>query len=264
MKSAQLLREKLRKGDLTIGMIITTSLSLEMLEIATAAGMDYVIVDMEHVTHSDTLVADACRVGRMCNFPVLVRPPRTDAESIRLAMDLGPCGLLCPMVESVEQLNTIRDGAWMPPRGQRRPGGPGNWWVQDFNYETWKREVEQDFIILAQIESPKGLENIRAIAQHEIVTAMAVGPYDMSARLGVCWHPDNPKLKNALQTIRDAAKSAGKPMWMIGDGEKLSKQGCHFLCIAEPMNLLRAVLKRNVEAIREGAPQGGTVKAFVP
>ena len=105
---------------------------------------------------------------------------------------------------------------------------------------------------------------VRAIAQHEIVTAMAVGPYDMSARLGVCWQPDNTKLQNALQTIRDAATAAGKPMWMIGDGEKAAKQGFHFLCIAEPMNLLRAALKRNVDAIRQGAGESGTVKAFVP
>jgi hypothetical protein len=51
---------------------------------------------------------------------------------------------------------------------------------------------------------------------------------------------------------------------MIGDGEKAAKQGFHFLCIAEPMNLLRAVLKRNVDAIRQGATESGTVKAFVP
>ena len=36
----------------------------------------------------------------------------------------------------------MRDAIWLPPRGTRRPGGAGNHWVADFQYKTWKAQVE--------------------------------------------------------------------------------------------------------------------------
>src|SRR5690606_6728580 len=129
----------------TIGLLVTNHFWIELLEIAKFAGFDFIIIDLEHINHGDALVADACRLGRLTDFPILIRPARTDTESVRLAMDLGPCGLMLPMIESAAQLDQVRDGIWMPPRGLRRPGGHGNWWVSDFNYETWKKEVEDNF-----------------------------------------------------------------------------------------------------------------------
>jgi 2-keto-3-deoxy-L-rhamnonate aldolase RhmA len=110
MESARLLRSKLQSAELTLGLMVTQHLWLELIEIARFAGFDYLIIDLEHINHGDVLVADACRLGRLANFPILVRPPCSDAEHVRLAMDLGPCGLLLPMVESVAQVEDIQKG----------------------------------------------------------------------------------------------------------------------------------------------------------
>jgi 4-hydroxy-2-oxoheptanedioate aldolase len=150
----------------------------------------------------------------------------------------------------------------MPPRGKRRPGGTGNRWVKDYQYKTWKEEVEDDFIVLPQIENLKGLQNVDAIAKHEITTAIAVGPYDLSANLGVCWEPQHPKLVDAIKTIKRAGEDAGKNMWMIGDAAALIPQGFTFLCIAEPVWFLEAMMKKTVEELRAGGgakKPGGTM-----
>ena len=146
-------------------------------------------------------------------------------------------------------LDRVRDSIYMPPRGRRRPGGPGNYWVPDFHYDTWKREVEDDFIVLPQIESRHGLEKADEIAAHEITTAIGIGPYDLSAELGVCNQMDHPRMDEAVATIRRAGQKVGKTMWRIGDGAKLARDGFHFLCITEPMGLLQAALaQKNREA----------------
>jgi 2-keto-3-deoxy-L-rhamnonate aldolase RhmA len=263
MKSALNLRRRLRDNELTIGILVTNHFWLELLEISRYAGLDYIIIDLEHVNHGDILVADACRMGRMLDFPVIIRPARTDRESVRLAMDLGPCGLMLPMVQNTAQLDEVRDGIWMPPRGQRRPGGHGNWWVEDFNYSTWKEQVEDNFVIMTQIESPQGVANAEAIANHEITTTLAIGPYDLSARVGACWDPQNPALVEAIQKVRDAASAANKPIWMIGDGQALIDSGATFICIAEPANLLKATLKNMVGSLRTNN-SAAQEKAFVP
>ena len=256
MRPAIELKDKLAGSDLVLGVLITFHLSLELIEIAMRAGLDYVIIDLEHLNHGEERVVDACRLARMTNFPALIRPPTTDAATIQRVMDLGPCGMMLPMVESPEQLDAVRDGMYMPPRGQRRPGGHGNYWVSDIQYETWKTEVEDHLIIIPQIESPQGVEHAEAIARHEITTALGVGPYDLSARLGVCWQPDSPEHQNALTAIQDAAKLAGKPTWTIGDGRLRANQGHRFICLTEASMFLEASLGNLVRDVRKNSMEG--------
>ena len=170
---------------------------------------------------------------------------------MRLAMDLGPCGLLVPYVESLETMQLIQDAVYLKPRGRRRPGGPGNAWVSDFHYETWKTTVEDNLIILPQIETRAGLDQVEAIAAHPLTTAIAVGPYDLSADLGVCWKPESPEMQQALARIRSAGEAVGKNMWMIGDGAALAREGYTFLCIGEPVMALQAKLGELSAAAKE-------------
>ncbi|MCB0688034.1 MAG: hypothetical protein KDC53_15965, partial [Saprospiraceae bacterium] len=244
MNAAKILREKIKNpASITTGMIVTYHFWPGIVELAMRSGMDYIIIDLEHLSHDTNMVVEACAMGRRENFPVLIRPATCEFTYMRLAMDLGPCGLLVPYVETAEDMREIQDAIYLKPRGRRRPGGRGNFWVNDFNYETWQKEVEDDLIILPQIESKVGLDNLEVIASHPVTTAMAVGPYDLSADLGVCWNPTSQVLINALQRIKEAAKTQHKNMWMIGNGVELIQQGYNFICLTEPTMFLEAKLR---------------------
>jgi 2-keto-3-deoxy-L-rhamnonate aldolase RhmA len=250
MKSAQKLRTKITGGSLTVGMLVIDHYWHDVIEIAMNAGLDYLIVDQEHSPFTDERVAEGCAIGRRLDFPILIRPRDAESALVRRAADLGACGFLLPRVESAAALDEVRNGLYMPPRGGRRPGGVGNRWVRDVNYATWRDEVENDFIVLPQIENRRGLENVDEIARHPITTAIAVGPYDLSADLGVCYDPSAPVHVEALARIRQAGRAAGKTMWMIGDGPTLMRAGYTFICIGEPTLFLEAMLTRAVSALR--------------
>ncbi|MHB0939061.1 MAG: HpcH/HpaI aldolase family protein [Armatimonadota bacterium] len=264
MKTAQILREKINADRLTLGMIATFHVWPGIIETAMKAGLDYLIIDLEHVTWPADMVAHCCAQARMLDFPVLIRPPQAEMVPVRLAMDAGPCGLMIPYVQGVETMQTVQDACYMPPRGKRRPGGFGNFWVPDYNYETWVREVEDDFIILAQIENKVGLSNAEAIAAHPLTTAIAIGPYDLSADLGVCWQPDSPVLLDAVARIREAGRKAGKNMWHIGDGPTLVKQGFTFVCIGEPLMLMMKAMTDAVKDVRNNVAVAGDTKTPLP
>ena len=51
----------------------------------------------------------------------------------------------------------------------------------------------------------------------------------------------------ALAQIRAAGRSAGKNMWMIGNGPALTQQGYTFLCIGEPSAVLAQQLGQLVK-----------------
>ncbi len=251
MEPARRLREKIVRRELTTGILVTDHVWTDLVEISQRAGLDYLIVDMEHGAASTDLVAEVCATGRRLGFPVLVRPRSNDYASLRLAADLGPCGFLLACVESAADLDVVRDALWMPPRGRRRPGGPGNRWVSDFSAQTWQREFEDHFIILPQIETRVGLENVSEIAQHALTTAMAIGPYDLSAELGVCGVMDSPVLREALLKIRAAGEAGGKSTWMIGgNAAQLVQDGWRLLCIGEPTWVLMAALRDRVAQAR--------------
>ena len=254
MKSAALLKQKIAGSAPVLGALTTFHFWPGLVELAMKAGLDYLIIDLEHLTHNAEQVAEACAIGRREGFPILIRPASAEFTPVRLAMDLGPCGLLVPYVENLETMNTIRDAVLLKPRGRRRPGGPGNFWVSDVHYATWKAEFEDDLIILPQIERKLGLAHAEAIARDPLTTATAIGPYDLSADLGVCWQPDSPVLVEAIERIRQAGRAAKKNMWMIGDGPSLVQSGFNFICLGEPVMLMASALEQLARRTRDSAP----------
>lgn len=252
MKSAQILRGKIASNDVTLGLMATNHLWLELVEIVKNAGLDYLIIDEEHGHFDQELVVDVCSLGRLIDFPVLIRTHEAERSIVRRAADKGACGFVLPTVEDAATLDRVRDGLCLPPRGKRRPGGMGNRWVTDYNYETWRDQVEADFVVLPQIENLRGLANVEEIAAHELTTALAVGPYDLSASLGVCWQPDHPKLVEALETIRAAGLAVAKTTWMMGQAAQLIAQGFTLICIGESCWFLEAALREYVSNVRSG------------
>ena len=250
MQAARILKQKIKDETPTFGILLTNHLWPEIVEISINAGLDYLIIDTEHGAFSPELIVEVCSIGRLMNFAVLIRPISHEINTVRRTIDMGACGLLLPTVQGAENLDEVRQAIYMPPRGQRRPGGLGNRWVKDYSYATWKNEVEDDLIVLPQIETRRGLNHLKEIADHEITTAMAIGPYDLSADLGVCGETAESRMSGAIQQIRLAGKAAGKNMWMIGDGPQLAQQGFTFLCIAEPMWLLQETLHGIVSQVK--------------
>ena len=251
MTPAKLLKQRIEAQDVVTGVLATFHIWPGMVELAKRAGLDYIIVDREHGAHSDELTAEICAIGRMIDFAIFIRPIDVQYSTIRRSIDLGPCGLLVPTVESAQQLDQVRSAIYMPPRGSRRPGGAGNYWVPSYDYDTWRSEIEDDFIVLPQIERKVGLDHVDEIADHEITTAIAIGPYDLSADLGVCGDMECDKLIAAETRIRTAGSDAGKSMWVIGDGKRLRQRGHHFICIGEPTAILQGCLSTTAAECRE-------------
>lgn len=252
MQPARELMEKVRRGDVAVGILATDHLWTDLVEICGRSEIDYLIVDLEHGPHGPELVGEVCATGRRLGFPVLIRPRSNDYATLRHAIDLGCCGFLLASVESGAELDVVREALRMPPRGRRRPGGLGNRWVDNYGAEAWRSTVEDHFIVLPQIETRVGLKRADEIARHEMTTCLAVGPYDLSAELGVCGDMQAAPLQEALATLQRAAAAADKPMWMIGPrGDELVRAGWRFICIGEPTWILASALRRKAEEARE-------------
>jgi 2-keto-3-deoxy-L-rhamnonate aldolase RhmA len=238
-----------------IGLMATDQAWPFLVEICRNSGLDYLIIDREHGAFSDELVSHLCQVGRLMEFPVLVRAVSCEMSVVRRLVDLGPSGLLLPCVESTAELDQVQQAVQMPPRGKRRPGGMGNDWQSNYHYQTWKSDFEDHFIVIPQIESQAGVDQVAAIAAHPLVTAPGLGPYDLSADLGCCWDPEQPAFVQALAQVKAAADRVGKKVWAGTDAVALQKLGYTFLWIGTVTSTLTHAISETVERIR------GTVDA---
>lgn len=250
---AKRLKEKLASDTPVVGLMATDHVWPLLIELCRLSSIDYLVVDREHGPHSDEVVAQVCQVGRLAGFPVLMRTVSCETSVIRRAMDMGPSGLLLPCIESTAQLDMVQEAVLMPPRGKRRPGGMGNYWMKDVHYTTWRDEFEAHFIVIPQIETRLGVENVDAIAAHPLVTALGMGPYDLSADLGCCWDPGDPQHQAAIGRTKAAADAAGKKVWIGCDGPALKAQGYTFLWIGTVSSVLRAGFTGAVNAIHSAA-----------
>ncbi len=250
LSPAKRLNEQLATDQPVIGLMATDHAWPLLVEVCQKGGLDYLVVDSEHGDFSDELVSHLCQIGRLANFPVLVRTISCEPTVIRRTIDLGPCGILIPCVESTAQLDLVQEATLMPPRGRRRPGGKGNYWQKNFQYETWKTDFEDHFIVIPQIESQTGVDNVESIAAHPLVTALGLGPYDLSADLGCCWNPENEDYLAALDRVKAAADAVGKKVWAGTDAPALRAKGYTFLWIGTATSVLTNSLAQNVEAVK--------------
>ena len=250
LSPAKHLKELLTTDLPVIGLMATDHAWPFLVEICQQAGLDYLVIDCEHGDFSDELVSHICQIGRLANFPVLVRTISCEPTIVRRTIDLGPCGILIPCVESTEQLDQVQEATLMPPRGRRRPGGMSNYWLKDYHYETWKSDFEDHFIVIPQIESQTGVDNIDSIAAHPLVTAVGLGPYDLSVDMGCCSDPDHESFLAALDRIKEAADAAGKKVWAGCDASALLAKGYTFLWVGTATLVLTKALTQIVREVR--------------
>ena len=181
----------------------------------------FVIYDMEHTgldfSHLKWLLA-SCR-----GLPIkpMVRVPRGDYPYLARALDLGAIGVMVPMVETLKQAREIASSCRYPPDGRR---GSAFGFAQ-CNYESGeaKKKIQHynsRTVIIAQIETELGLDNIEAIASVAEIDVLWVGHHDLANFLKIPGDFENPKFLRAIEKISKVARKNGKAAGIM-TGNKL-------------------------------------------
>ena len=105
------------------------------------------------------------------------------------------------MPESAEQLERVRDACRWPPTGSRGVAfSRANLFGKDFDEYT---EEAQQPLLIAMIEKIEAVDNIDSILQVDGLDAILIGPYDLSASMGITSkfeHPDFVAMMNKIKT----------------------------------------------------------------
>ena len=203
------LKSKLRNNELTIG----TWLSLAhpaIAEIMVKAGFDWVTIDLEHTVITTREAEERIRVIDLGGSVPLVRLSSNDSVQIKRMMDAGARGVIVPMVNSLEDVERAVSAVHYPEKGTRGVGlarAQGYGTTFQGNLDWLKNEA----VIIVQIEHINAVENIEAILSCDDVDGYIIGPYDLSASMGLHGQFEHPDVVAALKKIREVGAALKKP-----------------------------------------------------
>ncbi|KAL6231985.1 Pyruvate/Phosphoenolpyruvate kinase-like domain-containing protein [Aspergillus navahoensis] len=233
-------------------------------KLAARAGFDWVMIDLEHSPYTMQQISELVHAvsgaseGRC--LP-LIRLPSHGTEYIKWALDTGAAGIVVPMVQTPEEMESITQRALYPPRGARSFGpyhAPfGDVSTRSFA-EYYAKAQRRQIAILPVLESREAVENAEAILSIDGVSGAFVGPYDLRLSYGLPGGSDGPEPEfvDAVTRICTIGKQLDKPIGSMGSTEEMAckraAQGMSFMLVSFDYNAVAAGYRAHLEAANRG------------
>ncbi len=145
------------------------------------------------------------RVAEINKKASLVRLPNKNIEICRQVLDAGVDGIIIPNIKNEVELKKIIKINLLPPKGKRGVGfSRSNKFGKEFKkYINSKAQP----LIIAMIEDIEAIKNLRKILQVENLDGILIGPYDLSASMGIPGKFENREFKKNINLIKSECKN---------------------------------------------------------
>ena len=204
------LKQKLIKKELCIGSWCTLS-NPAIVEILANSGYEFVVIDVEHTAISIHQAIESIRVLDLMKVSPLVRVTGLDVGQIKRVIDSGAHGIIVPNVESKEDVQKIIEAIQYPPVG-KRGAGLGRAQKYGEGFDSYYQSSNEGIIFIPQIETKKGVDNLKEILLCDQIDSILVGPYDLSSSLGIAGIFDHSIYKETLEIIASRVSVANKSL----------------------------------------------------
>jgi len=208
LKRVKEIRQKLINGGNSIGSWMQIP-HASIAEIMGQSGYDWIAVDMEHGSISVHQLPDIFRALELGDTLPLVRLAQGSSKDCKQALDAGAGGLIIPMVESAKQLQEVVNVAMWPPSGSRGVAfSRANLFGK--NFEKYIEEAQKPLLI-AMIEHINALDELEDILKVAGLDAILIGPYDLSASMGLTAKFEEQDFLDTMLAIKIKADNAQVP-----------------------------------------------------
>src|SRR3954453_8095410 len=181
------LKAKIKAGKPLIGSYVTFS-SPEVVELFAHAGMDYVIIDLQHSSPDWQTLAHMLRAADAGGASPVVRMYTHEPSVILKVLELGAEGISLPGVQGAADIRAAADAIYYPPLGHR--GACGHTRVGGYNsrrsdFSEQVRQQTERSRIWAIVEDPDATGKSGEIAAWcPGADWIGVGRGDLSTALG--------------------------------------------------------------------------------
>ncbi len=223
-----------------------------VLRILAAADVDFAIFDLEHTGWDAGSLRRLYATGRSTGVHTITRVIRAQYPLVASALDAGSRGVMAPMLESRIDAELLVEAAKYPPVGRR---GFGVVFSDDLadGPAAYAERANRDTVVIAQIESPAGIENADAIVSVPGVDIVWLGQFDLSLGLGIPGQFEHPSFTEAVDHLLAACRNHGRPLGQLvssaAEAVELRRRGFQVLAYADVW-MFEQALRSNVGALR--------------
>jgi 2-dehydro-3-deoxyglucarate aldolase/4-hydroxy-2-oxoheptanedioate aldolase len=251
-------KQMLAEGKTPLGTMIMEFNTTGVGRIAAEAGADFVMFDQEHTGWSVETIRMLVATTRSADVGAFVRVPATQYHLLARVLDVGAQGLMVPMVETEEQARLIVQSAKYPPQGRRGAGfGLAHDDYQDGDILEKMRTANEEGLLIAQIETAQGVENVDAIAAVDGIDVLWIGHFDLTNSLGIPGQFEHPDYLRSVDAVLAACarhgKSAGIMVHSVESGRALRAQGFRILAYWGDVWVYKKALREGLVGLREDA-----------
>jgi 4-hydroxy-2-oxoheptanedioate aldolase len=179
------LKDKLARADFVLG-IHAKYANADLVE-AIAPHCDFVFLDCENAGPDVETIPNLARAARAGGAVALLRPWSKEAGVLRRYLGCGIDGFILPDTESAEEVAQVRK----------------------VMADVLPAEAD-NLILIALIETVKGVDNAKAIMTAPGTDAIQIGTSDLSVSLGLPRRGDYPQVKDIALRLISEAKALGK------------------------------------------------------
>ena len=233
-----------RSGTPTLGTFIGSASPIAA-EVCAAAGVDWVLLDLEHGAGGEDQVRDVVPAAGSYGVPTVVRVESAARIRMGRVLDSGAAGIMLPRMNTVDEVSEAVRHLRYPPAGDRGVATYNR--ACRFGLDPGALDrADSEVLGVIQIESAAAVGNAEAIAALDGVDVLFVGPRDLSHDLGVPGDLTAPAFTEAIEHVLAAGRRHGKACGLlVADGAAAARrldQGWSFVGIGSDSTLLAAAV----------------------
>lgn len=251
-----LFRKKLLAGEKMVGFEIDLCDPC-ISEMVGQMGYDYLWIDTEHEAMDYQTVLMHIIAARAAGTASVVRIPQNEPFLAKRILEMGPDGIIFPMVSSAEEAKRAMDACLYPPAGTRGfgPRRACRYGRQDLtDYITGAADVTAR---LCQIESAAAVENLDEMLTVPGIDGFILGPCDLSGTIGHLNEIFHPEVLELVDTAIAKCRAAGMPIGIAVGADSAEdirfwyERGVQFISAGSDIATLVAHSRRQYEMMRE-------------
>ena len=250
-------REKLEQGQLSLGVGVRMTRSVEIAKAMAVAGFDWLFLDMEHGVMSLEACAQISTAALDAGIAPIARVPNGEYAIATRALDNGALGIVLPHVDSAAEAREVVNRLKYPPVGHRSMGGIGpHYGLRSASSSEAASALNAANLTIVMLETPTAIANAEEIAAVPGIDVLLIGSGDLTTDYGIPGQVDHPRLREAYERVAKACREHGKVLGVGGirhntalQGE-LIRLGARFVIAGTDTNYVLAGARQDTTALR--------------
>lgn len=210
-------REKLEAGQLSLGVGVRMTRSVEIAKAMAVSGFDWLFLDMEHGVMSLEACAQISVAALDAGIAPIARVPYGQFSIATRALDNGAMGIVVPHIDTAAEARECVERLKYPPVGHRSMGGIGpHYGLRSASVGDAAKALNASNLTVVMLETPKAIENADEIAAVPGVDVLLIGTNDLCAEMGIHGDFGNDRVADAYGKMIAACQKHNKFPGMAG------------------------------------------------